>query len=342
MIRLLAAATVSSVALSAQFTSPAGYLTTEGSSNHDYILFKYTDLRWQQLDATNLGQPAMIQRISWRRDGTSAFNAAWTARTLDIAVYLADSVLPAAISDNSAVNVFVGRPVHLPVWTQPPPQVAAPWDFQIQLDQPWVYTGLAPFLWELQITNNTTGADYGNDFQSTSGSTGTSTSGTTIGTGCVATGQTAAMSLAGTVVNQFVRFRASYTVTRAPANAPALLFLDLAQTNVQLPGLCGTAYVMPTIQIPLGTANASGAVPVFQIDDIPSQGAVGLVLYSQSAAIDMGQPGLPVTLSNARSHTFPAASGTPNPVTRVYGYRLPAGTMRAPSTWTGGIVTRFD
>src|SRR5690606_38033876 len=156
MIRLLAAATVSSVALSAQFTSPAGYLTTEGSSNHDYILFKYTDLRWQQLDATNLGQPAMIQRISWRRDGTSAFNAAWTARTLDIAVYLADSVLPAAISDNydanyksPPVNVFVSRPVNLPDWTQPPPSVPAPWDFQIQLDQPWVYTGLEPFLWEL-------------------------------------------------------------------------------------------------------------------------------------------------------------------------------------------------
>src|SRR5690606_11739141 len=154
------------------------------------------------------GQPAMIQRISWRRDGTSAFNAAWTARTLDIAVYLADSVLPAAISDNydanyksPPANVFVSRPVHLPDSTQPPPSVPAPWDFQIQLDQPWVHTGLEPFLWELQITNNTTGADYGNDFQSTSGSTGTSTSGTTIGTGCVATGQTAAMSLAGTVVN---------------------------------------------------------------------------------------------------------------------------------------------
>ena len=32
----------------------------------------------------------------------------------------------------------------------------------------------------------------------------------------------------------------------------------------------------------------------------------------------------------------------PATVTRVYGYRLPGGTMRAPSVWTGGIVTRFD
>jgi hypothetical protein len=29
-------------------------------------------------------------------------------------------------------------------------------------------------------------------------------------------------------------------------------------------------------------------------------------------------------------------------VTRLYGYQLASGAMRAPSAWTGGIVTRFD
>lgn len=45
------------------------------------------------------------------------------------------------------------------------------------------------------VTNNSSAADYGNDLQSASGSTGSSNTGTVLGTGCIATGQTAAMAL---------------------------------------------------------------------------------------------------------------------------------------------------
>lgn len=337
-------------AATAQFTSPAGYLTTEGSSNHDYILFKYNDLTWQQLDATSVGQsPFNIQRISWRRDAVTGLDPTWIARTVDIGVYLADSVLPGAVSESYAANyknapayVFISRPVNLPDWTQPAVSTPAPWDFVIPLDQPWPYLGVDPFLWELRITNNTSNSDYGNDFQSVSGSTGSSNVGTAIGTGCIATGQTLAMSLAASFQNKFVRFRTAFNVTRAAASSPAFLFLDSVQSNLPLPGLCGSVYALPTIQVPIGVSDSAGTVPEFALHLPFAASTVGLTLYSQAAVIDVGQTGLPLALSNGRSNTFPATPTTPAPVTRVYGYRLASGTMRAPSVWTGGIVTRFD
>lgn len=242
------------------------------------------------------------------------------------------------------MNAFASRPVNLPDWTQPAVSTPAPFDFVIQLDQPWTYMGVDPLLWELRVTNNASNADYGNDFQSSSGgSTSSSNSGTVIGTGCTATGQTAAMSLAATFKNQFIRFRTAHNVTRAPALAPTFLFLDAVPSNFQFPGLCGLVYALPTIQLPIGTADAAGTVPEFAIERIPfANSFVGTTLFCQAAAIDVGQAGLPLALSNGRSNTFPATPATPAPVTRVYGYRLASGAMRAPSVWTGGIVTRFD
>jgi hypothetical protein len=349
MLRTILPAIALSAAISAQFTSPAGYLTTEGSSNHDYILFRYNDLRWQQLDATSVNtQPTVVTRISWRRDGTSANDPTWTARTIDIGVYLAHSVMPGAISETydanyltPPLNAFVSRPVNLPDWTQQPATPPAPWNLAIQLDQPWVYNGNDPFLWELRITNNNTASDYGNDFQSIPGSTQAVNSGTTIGTGCVATGQTTAMALAGSFQNQFVRMRAAYTVSRAPAMAPTYLFLDRVNSNLQLPGLCTTLVAMPVLAVAMGLADANGGATL-AVDNIPHAGSVGVTLYAQAAAIDPGQTGLPLALSNGRSNAFPATPATPATVTRVYGYRLTPTSMRAPSVWTGGIVTRFN
>lgn len=340
-------------AIAAQaFTSPAGYVSTEGSSNHDYILFRYSDLRWQQLDATSVGQaPTAIQRISWRRDGTSPADPTWAARSIDMSVWLSNSVTPGAISENfdanysgTPVQAFAARTVNLPDWTQPPAAPPAPFDFNLQLDAPWVYLGTEPFLWEVRTTTNTAAADYGNDFQTITGSTGSSNTGTAIGTGCIATGQTTAMSLTATAKNLFTRFRIGYGLLRAPATTPAILFIDGVNSNLPIPGLCTNLIALPTLQLPMGVTDAAGALSSFSIENIPfQQSTVGVTLYSQALAIDAGQTGLPIALSNGRSNTFPATPATPAQVTRVYEYRLTTGgTMRAPSVWTGGIIAQFD
>ncbi len=351
MSRSLLALTVLTSALASQgFTSPAGFLATEGSSNHDYILFKYNDLRWQQLDDTSRGAtPSQVTRISWRRDGTSALDPTWIARTLDIKVVLSDSVPAAAVSEGFDANylgtptvAFASRPVNLPDWTAQPAVPPAPFDLNLSLDAPWVHTGLNSYLWELQITNNTSNADYGNDFQSITGSAGSSNTGSVVGTGCIATGQTTAMTLACALRNQITRFRAGYTIARAPANAPAVLFIDGANANLPFPGLCANVVAMPTLQVGMGAADATGALS-FAIENIPFHpSTVGVTIYSQAFAIDLGQAGLPVAVTPGRSNVFPAPPATPTTVSRVYEYRLAAGTMRAASVWTGGIVTLLD
>ncbi|MFO1054061.1 MAG: hypothetical protein U1F36_17735 [Planctomycetota bacterium] len=351
MKTVLSTALLTTAALAQGFTSPAGYLTTEGSSNHDYILFKYNDLRWQQLDQTSVGQaPAVVQRISWRRDGTSAADPTWIARTMDVEIVLSDSVMPGAISENYDANylgtptvAFASRPVNFPDWTANPGVTPAPWNLNLTLDAPWVYTGVNPFLWEVRTQNNTSASDYGNDFQSVTGSTAASTSGTSIGTGCIPTGRSAAMALAGVAKNQFTRFRLAYTVTNAPPVSGVFLNLDFVNSNLTLPGLCTTLIAAPTISSAIGTSDANGAVPEFSLDNIPFNPAlIGSTVFGQALALDFGQPVFPIVLSNGRSLTFPNTPTTPASVTRVYGYRLTATSMRAPSVWTGGIVTLLD
>ena len=62
----------SGIAAQSAITSPAGLLTTEGSSSHDYILWRYDEMTYQQLDETSVGQgPLAFQRIAWRRDGVA-------------------------------------------------------------------------------------------------------------------------------------------------------------------------------------------------------------------------------------------------------------------------------
>jgi len=172
---------------------------------------------------------------------------------------------------------------------------------------------------------------------------GTYPTSTSIGTGCIATGQASAMSLAATLKNQFVRFRLAYNVTRAPASSPVFMNIDFVNSNLPVPGLCANVIAVPTISFGVGMSDIAGTVPELALENIPFNAAlIGTTIYSQALAPDFGQPVLPFALSNGRSHTFPSTPATPSTVTRVYGYRLASGAMRAPSVWTGGIVTLFD
>jgi hypothetical protein len=334
------------------FTSPAGLLTTEGSSIHDYILFQYNDMTFQQLDETSVGGTAgVVQRIAWRRDSAAAANASYAARTMDIEVVLSNAVKPGAISTLYGANfrgtpltAFTRKSVNLPDWTQQPTTQPAPFDLVLQLDTPWVYLAQDPYLWQVKTWNNTAAATYGNDFQATAGSTGSRNAGTVLGTGCVATGQLAPMALTATITNVATSFNFEYGVTNAPATVPVLLLIGATDPNLSLPGLCAGLRTMPTLQVPMGISDASGTIPGFNVGTIAhSPGVIGATIYSQAVAVDGGLPGLQLALSNGRSNVIPADPATaPAPVTRVYGYRLSAGSMRAPSFWTGGIVTRLD
>ena len=352
MSSIFVLAGLSAASLGAQgFTSPAGYLTTEGSSVHDYILFKYTDMRFQQIDNTSIGNPAaLVQRIAWRRDGSANSDPAWGPRTMDIEVVLSHSV-PAATASlemdenftSMTTTAFTMKPVNLPDWSNPPASAPAPFDLVLQLDTPWLYLGTEPYLWQVRTQNNNAAADYGNDYQTMSGSFATANTGTVIGTGCTATGAAGPMTLESSVYNVASAFRLDYSVTNAPANAPVFINLDLTASNVTVPGLCTQVVAMPTIPFQLGMSDATGNVDL-TFGYLPfNAAAVGVTLVTQSLAPDSGQAGLPIALSNGRSNVVPSTPSSALQTARLYEYRIsPGGSMRAPSRWTGGLVTRLD
>ena len=190
-----------SVSLSAQttFTSPFGYDTTEGATNHAYILGGQLGLTWQQIDSTLRGKVLSVKSIAWRRDATLATSANYVKRTMEVEIFLANSELT-KISKTHSAN-YVGTPtqvvkkktVNAPDWTTAPTTAPAPFDFKVPFDTGWVFLGKNDFLWEVRVTKNSyTGGVFSNypyDFQYVvSGSSfnnppSTPSNNTTLGTG---------------------------------------------------------------------------------------------------------------------------------------------------------------
>ena len=352
---LLALTICAPLAAQQYFTSPAGLVSTEGSSNHDYILFAKNKLRWQQLDSSSISSPyANVKSIAWRRDATAANDATWIARTVDLTVVMSHAVGIGSSSTVFANNykgapttVFTKKTVNLPDWTAKPATSPDAWTAIVPFDNMWSYNGVDNFLWEVQADNNSTvgsnnsGSDYGNDFQSGTGSFSTSNAGTIIGTGCISTGRTSQFTLSTSLYNHGSKFRMTASASNAPANASVIRHIDLANANLMVPGLCATVYALPTLSIPLGTSSATGSVSTVTIDNIKYNASwIGLKLYSQALALDAGQAGLPVSLSYGRENTFPADPALPAQA-RFYEYATSSG-MTTSGPWTGGIVARFE
>ena len=346
---------LSAASLSAQFqtfTSPYGFDTTEGNTNHDYILFSYNKMRWQQMDSTAVGTGAKVMRsLAWRRDSTSTARSGWIARSVDITLILAEAQPIGATSIDFNANyagtpttVFTTKTVQLPDWTAVPPTPPAAFDVKLTFDVPWVYFAVRNFLWEVRADNNTgVGSGYGNDFQTQPGTLTFSTNpGTALGTGCVATGRSSPFMLTGSVNNYATAFRITMNATNGPANAPAALHLDVSNANLTLPSLCTTIYALPLVVLSLPNTNAGGDTTLL-LDNLPFNAAlVGTNLYFQAAALDAGIPYVPAALTNGRHHTVPTTPVVPG-CSRIYEYLIsPPNNMRAPSSWTGGMIAQFE
>ena len=337
------------------FTSPKGFDTTEGATNHNYILASKVGLTFQQLDGTNRGTVAALKSIAWRRDGTGATNTTYTARQLEMEVLMADTIVANVSTVHSAnyknppTVVFTKKMVNAPDWTQMPVSAPAPWDLKAPFDTSWVYLGIDDFVWEVRVTQNsavtgTTGLDYGFDFDyiGQSGATfSAAATATNIGTGCISTGRTAAFSLAGSLNTHANRLRLVASGSNAPSSTTVVLFVDAVDSNLTVPMLCGVARALPTLTFPLGTSSATGSVASVTFDNLPfAPYFVGVPLVMQSVAIDMGQAGFPVSLSNGRRYVIAAPPSNVGTIARVDSY-LSGTTTTAPSQWTGGLITQF-
>lgn len=337
--------------LSAQVTSPAGYLSTEGATNHAYILGNRLNLTWQQIDSTHRGNTWLANSIAWRRDGTSAVNADATARTMEVEIFMANSDLLGITTTHTAnyvgqpTNVVKKKTVSAPDWTAQPASAPAPFNFNVPYDTPWVYTGEHDLLWEVRVTKNsysgTAFSNYPFDFQYIN-SGGSFTNGpnpsanTNLGKGCAVT-SAGAFTYGASLDNYGTKFGFNQKVANGPANTPVTAFLGVTNPNVQLPGWCTTLHTDALVPIPVGTTDAAGAASM-SLNNIPhAPAAVGGKFYFQ--AIAPSSRGLALTNG---VEVVPAADPNVPRVGRVYTYDLSSGSQTKSGPWTGGIIVRFQ
>ncbi len=174
----------------------------------------------------------------------------------------------------------------------------------------------------------------------------TPTAGTSLGTGCVATGRTAAFShtasmvnLANTPVPDYgMRFR--FGGANAPSSSPVVLNIDFVNQN--LAGLvCSTLYAFPTVSL-TRMSTATGALPDLDFGFTYDPNLLGATLYTQLLAFDAGQSPLPFVVSNGRQTTMPATPGFTNGHRCCYGwFSLPSTTGTATVFVGGGMVMQL-
>jgi len=345
-----------SISLSAQgtFTSPFGYDTTEGATNHAYILGDRVGLTWQQIDSTLRGQILPVKSIAWRRDGSLATSANYVKRTMEVEIFLANSELT-KISKTHSAN-YVGTPtqvvkkktINAPDWTTAPTTAPAPFNFKVPFDTNWVFLGKNDFLWEVRVTKNSyTGGIFSNypfDFQyvvtgsSFNNNPSTPSTSTMLGSGCTVSGHTSPFRLSTVLYNHGVKFRLQNSVVAGPATTPVNVYFGIKDPNLAIPGWCERIHVDPVWLLPLGNTSTTGTAGPTTLDNIKyDKNLIGFSIFAQAGAVDTGK-GLFV-LSNGLK--FAAAADPVYPkVGRIYTYNTTSGTTTS-GPWTGGIIAQF-
>ncbi|MHC4514662.1 MAG: hypothetical protein ACYTGW_04805 [Planctomycetota bacterium] len=345
-----------SVSLPAQgtFTSPLGYDTKEGATDHAYILGNRVGLTWQQIDSTLRGRVLSVKSIAWRRDGNLATNAAYVKRTMEVEIFLANSELT-KISKTHSAN-YVGTPtrvvnkktVSAPDWTAAPTTAPAPFNFKVPFDTGWVFLGKNDFLWEVRVTKNSyTGTAFSNypfDFQyvvsgsSFNNNPSTPSTSTALGTGCTASGKTSPFTLSTVLYNHGVKFRLQNSATNGPATTQVNAYFSIKDPNLAIPGWCERVHVDPMWLLPLGKTSTTGSVGPTTLDNIPyNRNLIGFPIFVQAGALDTGR-GIFI-LSNGVKFAAGADPKYPK-VGRIYTYNTTSGTTTS-GPWTGGIIAQF-
>ncbi len=342
-LRLSMFAALLSGSVAAQITTPVGYNTVEGNA----VFFHFGGVRrFQSIDNTQPGL-AVWNSFALRRDGTTALNTAYVARTFDYQVRFASGA-PAVISNTMEENlvapttVYALRPTSFPDWQNPPATPPAPFDFSVTLDAPYVHTGGA-FIWDIEHSNNSQAGTVTMDrhYNAYLSSAGVLIAGSV---GCIATGRAAAFAHTTAMRNGgptggSIGMHLQVTPTNCPSSSPVLLSIDAIDSALTVPFLCATLHAFPTIILPIGTSSATGTLTAKHLTFPHINSMVGTSLVSQLVSPDIGlsAPFLPLALSNGRTTTMPANPTAPSE-SACYIWTSTIGPAAAGTVFWGGCA----
>lgn len=378
----LASLLVAAASLSAQtqtIVSPAGTATTEGSGAHAYPWLANNSNpisavnvpRYMQIHSDLGSGPKVIQKLAFRRNGTSPTQAG--NRAIDLELFMGNSVDFDKCSWVYAQN-WLGTPTKvlnrqvINIGPLSAPGAPAPFELVIPIT-PYVHTGLTSLAWDAQIHSNTETPPMISLLDADASSAGLGTPVATTGPGCVPGGQNAAMSL-GMLHNESGGiWTLTGWVDAAPKNAP--LFLALGSTNPNLPvqGLCGSLYTDLLAVMMLGITDANGffgvtsrtGATVTKGGGGPFAFAVkntfgGQTIYAQAHALDAAST-FPIGIANSNGRSalvpMPATTkivrctrlfhtdGLPNAPWAACQQTAPSAAKIEPSNVGYAIVTEF-
>jgi hypothetical protein len=342
---LLAAGVLAAAAAAQTSHTFPRYTNFEGNSNSNFP-FTSAQYRYQQVLGEAKGTPiANMTGIAFRRDGVQATTSNGKSLVLTIVMgHASITHMTDTFANNyvgPTVTVVNAKTINLPA-RQGAPTRPSVWDVVIPFDVPFSYNGSQDLLYELVTSNAGTGTYY-IDF-ATEGQTSVPVDDNDIGTGCIATGRTAPVTL--TTTTSVSRTSGGITFGFRGINGPATtigsIFL-IGATNPNLPvvGLCGDGklytdalYSVPPQSYSNGTFNAPSI-------SLPWSAAwANLSLYVQAGVIDGGLSNpIKVAVSNGLKITFPPALFPDFTATRLYAASNAAttGTLQV-----GATVTRFQ
>jgi len=326
-------------------TLPSGYENRGGeylSGNGVLYPFARTvNFEYQEVHRDwNGTSQAPLTKIAFRRAPNRVANTSALAHTLSATITMGAgdyNTFSATFASNYTATptvVVATRTINMPDWTQP--QVPKEqFSIVIPLDAPYTVNTQSDFVWNLLIQNSTlpsiASALYYADRSAVS-----SASAAPLGTGCTTTGKVSPVTFTTTYANSGTTMSLAFAGTNFPASAGVVVHFGLANLNLPFPGLCGTVYARPDVAISAGPTTTAGALTTTTIL-LPFLPALrSLYFYTQAVAVDAGQPGLPVVVSEGREGGM-----APGPVTK-YTYSLnPPSSTGAGVFVAGSIITAY-
>lgn len=310
-ILALSAAALASLALPAQIynTAPDGFATVEGNSNNTIPWWGLSATYQQVHDASDLaivfGPVAVINSINFRKDSSSS---SAPGRSLDMQITLGMTPVSAATANaNFASNlgptpqvVLPYTPINLPTLTQMSTPNPIGWSFPFTT--PFTYTPTAGnnLCWEFRFTNATINSNASMDAVSRLNATFLPN----VGTGCLATGQTANATIGLRTLSMSSGAWRNRLDNAAP-NTPAVQLVGIGQSTIQLPGFCSNLEFVPLVNLPGGTDGAGQWDNSITLGSLLGTPTVDLM--AQFAFIDGGLP-LGLGLSDASLARLPPNS----------------------------------
>lgn len=346
---LLAALALPSAAATQSFTSPRGLGAREGDASH-FALFNPAYARFQQIDDSQTGHAATLVNVAFRRDAerTAVFGG---PRALDLTIRLGDADF-AAVSGTFAANwfqpptvAFVRRTVNTPDWSAAANARPMPFELVLPLDAPFPYGGARALAFELLMENVAAAGSPDVDAELGTNAGFLTEYGRATGFGCLAATQPLEMTHAihlenWGAANPGFGMRIGARVDYVDPAQPVVLNLGFADQPLQIPGLCSTLWVLPTLNVPLGTANPQGSIPLRWTNLAHLAALEGVRFYTQALALAPAVPGLPIVVSERRDAVMPDAPRLPPRCAYLY-----AGSLAATSAtlWRDrGVVVRFN